>query len=416
MFNDGSLIHRVEFYLDLFNSIESFLFIIAIFMLYHLLNYFFRDKKYLAVAKNFKDPTDITINDLKSYPLVNFIIPAWNEGKVFEDCLISITKLNYPNIKVIVNAGGSDETLKIADSFRKYQNFIILKQEKGIYLIQGHNKIRALNQCFDYVNEGLLFLIDADCYVTDEILLRMIYPVINDGEDLVCSGVRPLKSQETIDIVKYVDLSRFALIDYKFTRYTHGGITGANACLAYKVITKIGRFSENKLVIEEHSRGRDLANHGFSAYNLSDYRSWIYTEYPASLKELFSQRKRFIRYNFLFSLQIKKMKPIISILIIFAISLYVFILPILFFMHLGLFILGILFLFSFYLKKIRKYLAFKNFLDSEYYYKFQLKFFLKMLIYIYIEMMFNIKIMIGLIPFILKYKRQNVETFKSFKN
>ncbi|MFX1392096.1 MAG: glycosyltransferase [Promethearchaeota archaeon] len=387
------------------------MFIFALVMLYHLLIYFFKDKKYIKIAKNFKDPKKVTINDLKSYPLVNFIIPAWNKGKTFEDCLISITKLNYPNIKIIINAGGSDETLKIANSFKESHNFIVLKQEKGIYLIQGHNKIRALNQCFDYISEGLLFLLDADCYITDEILLRMIYPIINDGEDLVCAGVRPLKSQESIDIVKYVHISRFDLINHKFTRYTYGGITGANTCLTYNVLKKIGKFSENGLIIEEHSRGKDLANHGFSSYNLTNYRSWMYTEYPANLKELYSQRKRFIRYKFLFSLQIKKMKPIISILIIFAISLYVFILPILFFMHLGLFILGILFLLSSYLKKIRKYLAFKNFLDSEYYYKFQLKFFLKLIIYIYIEMIFNIKIMIGLIPFILKYKRHKIEKF-----
>jgi glycosyltransferase involved in cell wall biosynthesis len=403
-----NIICIVELFLQYLNSIEFILFLVGLIILYHHIIYFFKDKKYLAIAKNFKDLETITIDDLKSIPLVNFIIPAWNEGKAFEDCLISITKLNYPNIKVIINAGGSDETLRIVNSFKSYKNFIVLKQEKGLYLIQGHNKIRALNQCFDYVSEGLLFLIDADCYITDEILLRMIYPIINNGKDLVCSGVRPLKSQESIDLVKYVDLSRFALINYKFTRYTYGGITGANACLTYNVIKKIGRFSENKLIIEEHSRGSDLANHGFSAYNLIDYRSWIYTEYPMKLKELYNQRKRFIMYKFLYSLQIKHLKPLLSILIIFAISVYVLLLPVMFFMHLGLFTLGILFIFSFYLKKIRKYLAFKKFLGVEYYLKFQLKFFLKMLIYIYIEMIFNIKIMMGLISFILKYKRQKI--------
>ena len=408
MLNFGTLIYIVGFFLEYLNSVEVLLFLVAFVLLYHILLHYFKDKKYISIAKKFQDIETITLKDLKSYPLVNFIIPAWNEGRAFEDCLISITKLNYPNIKVIINAGGSDDTLKIAHSFKESHNFIILKQEKGIYLIQGHNKIRALNQCFDYVSEGILFLLDADCYITDEILLRMIYPIINNGENLVCAGVRPLKSQESIDIVKYVHISRFDLINRKFTRYTFGGITGANACLSYNVLKKIGKFSENRLIIEEVSRGKDLANHGFSSYDLIDYRSWIYTEYPVKLKEVYNQRKRFIMYKFLYSLQIKNLKPIIFILIIFAISVYVLILPIIFFMHQGFFALGLLFLFSFYLKKIRKYLSFKEFIGSESYLKFKLRFFLKMLIYIYMEMIFNIKIMIGLIPFILKYKRQKI--------
>ena len=63
---------------------------------------------------------------MKSFPLLNIFIPAWKEGEVFENCLNSITKLNYPNIKVIVNTGGSEETINIANSFKKYQNFIVL--------------------------------------------------------------------------------------------------------------------------------------------------------------------------------------------------------------------------------------------------------------------------------------------------
>ena len=56
----------------------------------------------------YKDPKSLSIDDLKNIPLVNIIVPAWKEGNNFRECLSSITNLNYPNIKVIVNAGGND--------------------------------------------------------------------------------------------------------------------------------------------------------------------------------------------------------------------------------------------------------------------------------------------------------------------
>ena len=145
----------IEASLIFFNSFNFFIFLILVVIFFNIFLYFLRDRKYIRVFKKFKDPEIVKLEDLKELPLVNIIIPAWKEGKLFNDCLLSITKLNYPYLKVIISAGGNEETIQIANSFKKFKNFVILKQKPG-------GKMKALNDCLKYVSEGIIYSIDAD--------------------------------------------------------------------------------------------------------------------------------------------------------------------------------------------------------------------------------------------------------------
>ena len=94
------------------------------------------------------------------------------------------------------------ETMEIANTFRKYENFIILHQKGGSERAET-GKIRALNECFSYLNEGISYFIDADCFITDDLLLRMIHPITNLNEKVVIGGgMRPLISQQGIDLAE----------------------------------------------------------------------------------------------------------------------------------------------------------------------------------------------------------------------
>ena len=165
-------------------------------MLYHIFLFAFRDRRHIKERKKFKDPEMVGINELEEIPLLNIIIPAWKEGIEFKNCLISITKLSYPKIKIIINAGGNEETVNNANSFKKDERFIILHQKEGKDRAE-FGKIKAINECLEYVSEGILYFIDADCYLTDEIILRVIVPIVNDNENVVMgAGIRPLKDQQ----------------------------------------------------------------------------------------------------------------------------------------------------------------------------------------------------------------------------
>ncbi|MFX0186849.1 MAG: glycosyltransferase [Candidatus Hodarchaeota archaeon] len=357
--------------------------------------------KYAKPFKTIKDIENVSINDLRYIPLVNIIVPAWNEGEIFRKCLKSITELKYPKLNVIVNAGGSIKTINIANSFKEYDYFTILAQEGG-------GKIKALNECLSYITEGVLYLVDADVCFTDEILLRMLIPITNYNENVVVGGIRPFKDQENKVLLKYLLRNRNFDYRQRFSRYIQTQISGANTCITYKVMKAIGKFSENTIWAEDVSRGADILSKDFKIYRLIDYRARIYSKFPDTIKEWAKQKIRWNQNYFIFSFHNKKVN-LIKIMILFLMSLYLIIFPILFLFHLALVLFGIYLIFSLYLKKLRKILFYKMTIEKQYLQKLNALFFLKIIIYMYIEALFYIYIVFESIFIKSKFnKRKNL--------
>ncbi|MFX1311244.1 MAG: glycosyltransferase [Promethearchaeota archaeon] len=393
--------------MDLVNQIKTFfenlisiilsdyfiIFLLSMIVLYHFLSYFIRDKKYIIALNKCKDPEEIRLNHLKALPLVNILIPAWKEGKLFENCLLSITKLNYPNLKVIVNAGGNDETLRIANSFSKFEYFIILEQKP-------EGKMKALNDCLEQVNEGIIYSTDADVYFTDEIFLRMIYPLVNEVQNVTAGGVRPLKNQEKKDIVKYLTINRNPYFNVKFSRLGRKQISGPNTCFKYEVIKKIGKFYDDQLFpASDRFRAQLITSKGFEIYWLSDYRGRIYTYYPDNLKTYFSQEFRWRKNAITNPYRKKKKTYIIKFLLLFLLSSYLIISPFLFFLNIYLTLIGLsIFIFK-YLFKIRKILNFKITVDKTYFHKFGMLFLIKMVFYLFLDAIITIYLAFNLISY-----------------
>ncbi len=369
----------IDLFLDFILSIDFITFLVIFVFLYNLLIYLIRDKIYIRSFKQYKDPKVVSISDLKDLPLVNIIIPAWKEGKLFEDCLLSITKLNYPYLKVIISAGGNEETIQIVNSFKKFKNFIILKQKPG-------GKMKALNDCLKYVSEGIIYSIDADVILNNEILIRMLYPLVNINQYVTAGSVRPLKFQENIDIVKYMLINRNTNFRIKFSRLGRADISGPNSCFKYEVIEKVGNFLDDKLFLaSDRFRGPLIFSKGYKIYWLTDYRGKIFTYFPDSLKKYFLQEFRW-RINSLTNPYMKKkVKIYIKFLISFLISLYLLSSPFFIFFNINLALIGLIMLLSKYLKKLRRIVFFKRTTNKNFYEKFGLLFFLKLVIFIYID-------------------------------
>ena len=381
------------------NSLEFFILSLLFLIFFHITLYFLRDRSYINAVRSHKDLETITINDLKQLPLVNILVPAGKEGKNFENFLKSIKNLSYPKIKTIVNAGGNDETIRIAESYKKYDNFIILRQEAGEDRA-ALGKIKALNDSLNYVDEGVLFLTDADCLIEDEILLRVLYPITNNGQKVVVgAGLRPLKHQENNSLVKYLQFTRLFQTKVKFSRHYRKGIIGANTCITYEVIKSIGKFSENRFIAEDTSRGIDILSKGFKIYSLIDYRSRIYTEFPTTLKELILQRRRYIENSFILHYQNKHKVAFLKIILLFIVSIYLVIFPLFLLFNFGLFYIGMLLFFYICLKRFRIYLMFKKMVKKEFVPKISFIFCIKAVFIIYLEFLTNF-----IVPFhLIKY-------------
>ena len=409
----------IQFFSLLLSFISSITFIIILsllILLYHFLLYLIRDSSYIKAVRNNKDLENIELKNLKNIPLINIIIPAWKEGKEFEDLLLSITKLKYPKVKVIVNAGGSEKTIQIANAFKTNPNFIILYQ-KGGKERAALGKITALNECLNYVTEGILYMIDADCYITDDLLLRMIYPITNQEEEVVIgAGIKPLESQKDVNLSKYLEININRFFKEKFSRYYKTMISGANTMIIFDAMKRVGKFKEDRNIAEDISRGIDIQSKGYRIYSLVDDRSRIPTDFPKTIKEFFEQRKRQIENSLIFSYRRKSIGYLIKFLFLYIFSLFLLILPIFLLYNIGLFYIGLNFLLFMYLKRIRAYIFYKKTTKSRIYEKFRTIFFLKMVFYIYIEIIHNIFIPIDLFIYKKKVKNTKIQSTLIVKN
>jgi len=264
--------------------------------------------------------------------------------------------------------------------------------------------MKALNECLDIITEGIVYSTDADIIVTDEILLRMIYPIINQNEYVVVGGVRPLKFQQNNSIVKYLLITRNPHFKIKFSRYERTQISGPNTCFKYELFTELGKFQEdNYFPATDRVRGPQIISKGFKIYQLRDYRGKLFTYYPDSLKGYILQELRWRENALTNPYSRRNFKFFMKYIILLLLSLYIIIFPLLIFFHLSFFFIGILILFNNYLIKLRTVRFFKLTVSKKHYKKFGLIFFTKMILYIYIDAL--ITIFVGFNIILHKIKR-----------
>lgn len=362
---------------------------------YHILLYLFRDRNFMKNLKKFEDVSVDSISQLKEILPISIIIPAWKEGENFKHCLNSIEQLNYPKLKIIVNAGGSQEAIKIANSFIQNKKFTVIYQK------EGEGKLKAINDCLKFISNGIICLLDADLLIDDKILLEMIYPIINEKEDIVIAQLIPHSSIINYDIVKYSYVNRYTKFRHKFTRYTFG--MASNACMKYKVIKIIGRFTEKLLADDGISTGRDLASKGIKTYWLNNKKIKTLT-YPTKINKYFHQNIKWIENSLWSSKKNRKLK-IMKFIGLVIISFFFLIFPLFLLFDIYFFLIGSIMLYSFYLKKIRKIIFYKL-TNKDSLIKFEPVFFIKLIIFIYIEKIINIIVFFEIIFYRKAYQRR----------
>jgi len=384
-----------NFILNIYSIIIFSLLIIA----YHFLLFIIRDKKYALALKKYKDPEDVKIEDLKELPLINIIIPAWKEGKIFDGCLSRLKNLSYPEVNIIVNAGGSEETIEIANSYKKYDNFTILYQKTG------GGKLKAINDCLNQVNKGIVILIDADAYLTDDMLLKMIFPLTNLNENVVSVSSKIHESVENKDLAKYLYINRNTHFKRKPSKYVHW--VGPNSVIKYQVIKAIGKFTEKRLTDDGYSIGLDVISKGFRISYINKYRVESFN-YPDKIINYIRQNLRWLE-NDLFYPGVKKKLFYLKFLVLSLLSVFLFVSLIFIFFNIYIVFIGILFLMNMYFNKIRKILFYKL-TNKQNSFHIPFKFFIKIIFYIYVDAMMNI-IVLGETLFYRKAykKRKNIE-------
>jgi len=368
----------LEIFFGFLFSTNFIIILIISIVLYHFFRFIIRDNSYKKSYNNFKEIEKVKLEDLRETPLVNIIVPAWKEGEIFKGCLLKLKKLRYPYLKVIVNAGGSEETINIANSYKNDEKFTILYQKAG------EGKLKAINDCLNYVTEGIVYLIDADIYLENKVFFQLLYSVLKGDEKIAISLIKPHNSIKNRDLVQYVFINRYPWFLRKFSKYTKS--VSQNTIISYEVIKDIKEFSEGKLADDGHVIGSDLRKRGYKIFVMSNYMVESFN-FPLKIKDYISQNLRWLE-NFLFTAYKEKKFNFIKFIGLVFISLYIYITPFLLFFNFNLFFIGIALILSMYFKKIRKILFFKS-KNEKNSINLTVIFYIKMIYYIYVDLLMN---------------------------
>lgn len=241
----------------------------------------------LAVAHRFREKK-IHSKKLRFKPLVSVVVPVYDEEKVVEQTLKSITLSNYPSVEIIVvNDGSKDSSSKVVRDFIKNNN------RSEITLIEQKNmgKFAALNTGFKHANGEIIVCIDADTIITRRTISAFVKHFRNDKTGAVSGNVKVgnqvnfLTKLQEVDYRTALNLERraFSLLNSVFV------VPGAIGAWRRSAVLEAGGFTGATLT-EDGELGMRLLKLGY----LIDFESRAIglTEAPEKLSPLIKQRFR----------------------------------------------------------------------------------------------------------------------------
>ncbi|VVB85589.1 Glycosyltransferase AglI [uncultured archaeon] len=158
--------------------------------------------------------------------LVSIIIVSRNSKNTIKRCLDSIVKQTYQDIEVVVVDSSDDGTEKIIENYKEQLRFIfkiIRKEPKGVGI--------ARNTGIEESNGEVLIFVDADCWIDDDFVEKIIKP-FNESEKVLSVYVTKIQSVQSGGIFP-------ALVDlYEHVMHYDAGVD-TSARISLIVVRKI---------------------------------------------------------------------------------------------------------------------------------------------------------------------------------
>ncbi|BBL45328.1 glycosyl transferase [Nanobdella aerobiophila] len=224
--------------------------------------------------------------NIKDYPTVSIIVPAYNEEKNIKNTLDRLINLDYPKDKlniIVVDDGSIDNTYNIAKEYEKYH---IVK----VYRKENSGKSSAINFGIKNSNSEYIVVLDADSIPGKDSLKKMIKYFYFYDVDIVIPSVQVNKTDNIIQKYQYIDY-----VVYNFSRISLDSMEslfiapGPFSVFKKEVFDKIGLFDE-KNITEDMEIALRAQKNGFKIKYCPE--SIIYTEPPDTFIKLLRQRSR----------------------------------------------------------------------------------------------------------------------------
>ncbi len=279
-------------------------------------------------------------DDLFAHPLtpgISVIVPARNEALSILACARGVLSLRYPELElIIVDDGSTDDTFALVEaaySLVEVRRFVagdvpVVGTVRSVHVARtgtpvlvvrkdhGGTRADALNAGLNVATKTIVCFLDADSVLDERALLSAVKPFVDDPEGVVGVGgvvrvangcafeagrlVSPEMPSSWIERIQIVEYLRSFLLGR--TAWSKLGglmiISGAFGLFRLETVIDVGGFDVDsiaedfELVARLHHRLR--AGHGkYRIVCIPEPAAW--TEVPATLGSLASQRKRWAR-------------------------------------------------------------------------------------------------------------------------
>lgn len=242
--------------------------------------------------------------EIKNYPKVTVVIPAYNEQDCIARSIESVLKLNYPKNKLevlVINDGSTDNTEKIAKSTIKKH------KDRDIQLITKKNagKGAGMNTALKIAKGEYFVCMDADSFIEKDALIKMI-PYFTD--DNIAAVLPALKVKRPRNLLQ--KLQKYEYVINMFYKELMGKLNcvhvapGPFSIYNKKIIQRIGGFDEHNLV-EDLEIALRLQSQNYKIIQTLDTE--VHTIAPSGFKALYNQRNRWYKGSILNAMKYKNL-------------------------------------------------------------------------------------------------------------
>jgi cellulose synthase/poly-beta-1,6-N-acetylglucosamine synthase-like glycosyltransferase len=185
---------------------------------------------------------------------VSFLVAAWNEETRLRGCILAVLGLSYPDLEIVLCAGGTDRTWQVASEFTD-PRVVLLAQAPG------EGKQKSLQRCLDAATGNIVYLLDADCLLHESTFGRILSPILSGHEDAVTSSpCEPVSGQLRSPFV----LSQCACRVYTSLHQPVycSGLDGANTAMRREALEQAGGFDAEVRTGVDYDLGKRLLQQG----------------------------------------------------------------------------------------------------------------------------------------------------------
>jgi len=239
-----------------------------------------RDKE---LADNLREKMS-TVPRLSHTPKVSALVAAWNERDHIDAHICSFLSLTYPDIELILCAGGADGTFECAQRYAG-QKVAILEQR------QGEGKQRALARCLEHASGEIIYLTDADCLYDEKALVRLLDVLVNEKEVAATGRYSPLLEQREQAFAS----NQWAVDTYARAKAGKhvGGLIGRNAALTRLSLEETEALKVHVPIGTDHYLSKLLLSQGKQIRYV--HESMVATNYHTDIRRYVRQQSRWLR-------------------------------------------------------------------------------------------------------------------------